>query len=482
MKNNTHFRAALMLSIFPPDLREEIVSFCLSRGSSTSRDVIDLEETGDIPAFMTLFSRQYVEDRDISDLMVGFSTIVLDGLKSTKTGLDSYSSVLQTAYGLPESIADSMAKNIETEDDLAKLSPSWYGKLSQNIMAATRQSLNAVMSSGPLSILSWEIDQDQTYDLDMLYEWKLLGVQVKKLNSRVRLMSAQSMIAANIDLFPRPDAVEGGDVDSADADSYIGDLVSKVSAPNFPPGMYGGLSPLTLLHATANKVRLANVIKASGLGKPKIASTGVIAGSHPSLARSLAKFTTGKTSKHGILGFIRKKPLGQAHGDLIDLSGESQDQKGNTLRTLYGDMGHAIAHAYETGDINPLLEQAADLATDDETTGDPDLDDAIISGDVANDPYGDVDEMGQEVGGLFTRMRTNMAIRRAARRKSRSSIKQTKVKKRFARKEALTGARMKAKDATEVYDDAVEAEPQDEEEGDEDESGDNMNMSAFDNA
>lgn len=486
---NSHLRAMMMLSIFPPDLRDEIVSFCVARGSVASRDVSELEDAADVPAFMTLFSRQYIDDRDMGELMIGFSTIVLDGLKSKKTGIDSYSTMLQTAYGLPEKVADAMANNIETEDDWSKMDPTWYNKLSQTIQSATRQSINSVMSTGPLSVLSWEMDQDQTYDLDMLYEWKTLGAQVKKLNSRVRLMSAQSMIASQIDLFPR---AEAGDVDYGDVESYIGDLVSKVAAPNLPAQMYGGIAPLVMLHRAANKVKLANVIKASGLGKPKVSSAGIISGSKPMFGKVLAKLTAGKPGKKGILGFLRKKRMGDIDDELIDLNGASQDQKANILSTLHGQIGDAVAHAYETGDINPLVREMAELAAVEETTGDVDLDEALIAGDMSEDPYGDVDEMGEEVGGLFTRMRTNMALRRAARRKARGKRKSTRRQARWDRKQQMIEAKDKAKQATETYDEPEEEDDYSSETDDMQSDNDNMldsssdspdmNLGAFDNA
>lgn len=495
--NNTRFnKAAMILAIMSDDMVEDIADLILSRGRAVIADVSSPNEGSPKP--LAVFSRSYIADEDFGYTFTGFATVVLASMRTLKSDFDFYESTLMNAFSLPRQIASPMAKNIETYDVLGGMAAedkrSWATKMSQTIQEEIRQGSNWVAN---VLQVPFENDQDQRFDIDYLYELKLLGQGVDNLASRSRLMTGQAAIAQGQGLFRIGDG-ESGDVEGGDphfeAETYIGDVFQPLMGSPLPHSIFGGLRGIAAFGRTASRARAHKVLQAAGLSTP--GRRGHSADSHqgghhqsikaPLLRKAIDKITHMKPGKLAMLaGGIGFAPLAiKAIAGLIK-NHKGAQQTGDVSERLADHFGHDVAGAWETGDVVSLLEHLAQLTGDPdqgfETTGDPDLDEAII-GDVLNEieQEGDIYESGDvEIGGLFKRWRINAAIRRGKRRHRRSFRRAAKQRRKDEEQRQLERAKDYAResDAASQYSEDQDDTPPDNQ--DEDEGSAGYDVSSF---
>lgn len=402
--------AAVLLSMMSNEQITKVIQLINSRGTAVLSEIKARKSAASVSLspFAVLDSR-FVPSEDMEMVALGMSTVLVNVIRKPKVGHDSYESILQNAFAIPDGMAAAAAKKIETEDVLGgtytdadgKTLP-WYESLGYKVVEGVRKIVNQVPETFGIP---WEIDQNQSYDLDLLYEWRLLGEVVTDLNSRVRLMGAQAAINNNYGLFMTGD-VEEGDVDYGDIEA--GDTVRKLTLRSLPSSVFAGAPALGRFSEQSQKETAKKVADDIGLtGRPA---------KRPALKRAFARALEMKPSKAFLLGsmlgltpaaiaLIKSMRNAQATGDIED---------GDAYSTISSSYGDNAAHNWLVGDVEGFLQEVGAIANDDCSTGDVNLDAAIESAEMAAGT-GDVESLGPEIGGLFTRARINMAKRRAAR-------------------------------------------------------------------
>lgn len=435
-------KAAIILSTMSPDMVEDIVELVMARGRATITDVSSSDDGAPKP--LAVFSRNYIADEDFPLTFLGFTTVMLASMRSLNSDYDFYEKTLMNAFSLPRQIAGPIAKTIETYDVLGGVAAedkrAWYTKMSQRIQESIRQSGNWATS---VLQLPFENDQDQKFDIDYLYELRLLGRGVDDLAARSRLMSAQSAIAQGMGLFRVGDG-EAGDVEgdpAFEAEAYIGDVFAPLMGAPLPPSIFGGLKGIANLGRISSTARAHKVIEAAGLSRNPATKSTVHS---PVLRKALDKITNIKPGKLAMLaGGIGFAPFAiKAIRSLVQANKASK-QTGDVYDQLANDFTEEVAQKWQMGDVTGLLAEMMDLGGPLFTTGDPDMDELII-GDVMSelDEEGDVYETGDvEIGGLFRRMRINAAIKKGRRRTRRSKKRTYKQNRKDREMEDLAAAR-----------------------------------------
>lgn len=443
--NTRHNKAAMLLASMSADMVEDIVDLVQLRG----RQLIALTDEADGPPKpLAVLSRSFIDDADFPYVYTGLLTTILASMRTLQSDNDFYQSTLMKAFSLPREIAEPIAKQIETYDILGGVKEAdkraWYTKASQAIQEQIRKSVN--WGAGLLNS-DWENDQDQQYDIDYLYELRLFGEQVDKLNSRARLMRSQAAISSGLKLFMPADS-ESGDVfgDSEDdAELAVGDAIAPLVGSPLPLSVMGGFSSLARMGKAASTARFQTVLAKAGHSQHSSHKHNGV--KHPKVRRAVDKILQAKPGKlalaAGAVGFapfaikaiasvVKKMKVGQAMGDVTD-----------NVTDLYGDVA---GHHFKAGNIGAFLAELLGAAGPLETTGDPAMDELIIgdvSQDIAEDEAGDPDSIygDAEIGGLLKRIRTNMAIRRGNRRQRRAATKTGNQNRRNSETYALQQAK-----------------------------------------
>lgn len=455
--NPRHDKAAFILASYAPDTIEDIISLVLSRGSAL---VNDLNGADGPPRPNAIFSRKYINDLDFKPMYVGALTVQLANLRQISNDFDFYQKALEDAYGIPSEMSKVLAKKIETYDILGGLPEddkrAWYSKLSDRVQETIRQSVNYIPSILQIPI---ENDQSQQYDIDRLYEYKLLGEAVDDLNSRARLMTAQSAIAQTMGLF-RTAVVkkeESGDIEEGDSDlgyqEIIADAFKPLMGAPIPNQLYGGFGAVANVGKAASGAKVHSIISDSGLSR-KSHEAGRVR--NPQMRSALNKILAVKPGKlAGLAAGVAFAPAAIKIIKNLALHSKGAQAMGDIMGDVADKFGDDFAGAIATGDVEGMLSHISDLTGDIETTGDPDLDEEII-GDVMDEieaEGGDVEAGDIEVGGLFKRMRINAAIRRGKRRRRRNRRKDSRQRRRDRDNDELNSARDFAGAQTTSYED-----------------------------
>lgn len=449
--NSRHDKAAFILASYAPDTIEDIVSLVLARGSAI---VNDLAGADGPPRPNAIFSRRYINDMDFKAMYTGALTVQLANLRTVQNDHDFYQTALVDAFGIPSTMAAALAKKIETYDILGGLPENdkraWYSKLSDRIQETIRQSANWVPSVLQLGI---ENDQDQKYDIDRLYEFKLLGEAVDDLNSRARLMTAQSAIAQTMGLFRTAVTAkeESGDIEAGDVDlgyqEIIGDAFRPLMGGPIPTNLFGGFGSLANIGKAASTAQAQAVVEDAGLSKSP-AKKDVV--KNPALRRALDKALNMNPGKLALLaGGVAFAPAAVKAIKTLVQGAKGAKAMGDILGDVADKFGEEVAGAMAIGDVMGVLEGIDALGGDIETTGDPLLDEAII-GDVLDEievEGGDIEAGDVEIGGLFKRARINAAIRKGNRRQRRANKKAAKIQRKNYESDRLIRARRFANEA-----------------------------------
>lgn len=415
--NARHDKAAIILSAMSPDMVEDIISLINARGRSVITTVFSADDSaaeGVSSRFLAIFSSSYVKNKDFEDVWTGFSTVVLATIRKPSYANDDYQKILEDAYSLPTELAQPLALKINTYDVLGNAETGVLTSLGNSIAEGVRKFLNYWPS---ILQLGWEIDQTQKYDIDFLYELKMLGQVVNDLDSRTRLMTAQSAIQQSMGLLQT-----GDPVDDEELEMKVGDVFSKLNAKSLPPGITGNAGKLIMFGKTASILQGKKLIEDSGLSvNPTTKSVEQRQPRNPRLAQIFNKILNMNPSQAVLLGaslgltptaihFLRSRTKSKGLGDI----GNANDLY-SFISSTYGDN---VAKNWMMGDVESVVGEVVSDANSDDSTGDVELDEAIEemvnTGDV--DDYGDV-----EVGGLIRRIRTKVAKRKAAGRKRRAT-------------------------------------------------------------
>lgn len=447
--NPRHNKAAMILASMSPDMVRDIVNLVNFRGTALVADVSSDEGTTRPYA---IFSRDYVPDEDFPQVFMGMTTIFTASMKKLTEDFDFYEQVLKDAFYLPSSMASAIAKNIETRDIIggskeAVDSMGWFSKAGARLMELTREAVNYAPS---VLQLPWENDQTQKYDIDFLYEVKLLGQAVDQLNSRANLMKGQAKAAGQLGIF-NPNSKIYGDVE----DNFVGDPVDayelqflsalkpEMGFP-IPLAIFGGLKKLFQGGKDGNRSKIGQLMEKAGLIKSK-------APVDPHAQEAAQRILSNNPSPVGAIMSAgdAKSAIAQVIDTLQRVN--SSTALGDVLHQVADDYGDAAAEAWQNGNVPALMHNVIQQAGDTlATTGDPDLDEAII-GDV----IGDIDaEMGDaegafdaEMGGLFKRARINRKIRQGNRRSRRNAKREAKQNRKNKEQAELLAAQDYAQDA-----------------------------------
>lgn len=442
--NPKYNKAAFILAMMAPDMVEDMIGLVNSRGQALIGDLFNTDDEG--PARpLAIFSRDYIADQDAPSLALGFSAVVLANFKQIKGDADFYEDVLKSAFSLPSEIAQPMSKRIETYDILGGQTAGqdgWLQRMSRQLQEGIRRGVNIIprlFGSGEQN------DQAQTYDIDFLYEMKLLGQGVDEMMARLRLMRGQANIAKQLGIFNVQGFAKGdvyGDVygDTQDVSDVI---VSDTLKP-----LMGGPLPLTILGGLAKLAKAgfsASTEKLKGLADKAGVSPGSTGASDPNLAASFAKISSGddKSIVSQIDG--QDVSLGQVKKALELIHSARSQGKGDVYGEVQESYGDVAAQHFADGNLPALLSHIIGVAEGPmPTTGDPELDEAIVA-DVLDDnsiAMGDVEQaMDAELGGLFTKAKIKHAIKKGKRKQRKNTAFVSKQKSKDKRSAQLAQAR-----------------------------------------
>lgn len=435
-------KAAMILASFSPDIVRDIVRLALMHGNALPTSLFT--ESVGVLRPGAIVSRNYIADEDFPELWTGLTTLQLYSMKSLQGDNDFYKAVIKATFDVPDAMAESISKSIETLDSVGGGSGggwlSWANRVKAKISEVTRTTANWAASVLPFN---WENDQTQKYDIDFLYEVASLGRAVDKLMQRARLSAGQAAISSGMHLFQTGDIEDQYGDAELDAAAAFGDVIAPLVRPKLPDEMYGNMAPLVNAGRGAALTGTVKALADAGMHPAIQPSRG---GGSPdfNLANAIEGMQTGDTSsKGGLASLLTLIPgIGPLIGLLAKL-GKGDVDGSDDLALLAGDVAHKYGpeagHAIARGDLQGCLQAIADQADDeDASTGDPDIDRDIIANTLDQISVeegrqvglGDIDDDGAEVGGLFRRARIKHALNKGRRVRRRATRKQNRAIRR----------------------------------------------------
>lgn len=441
--NGSHNKAAVLLASMSPDMVEDIISLVNARGRSVIADIFESQSTAASSTnvrYLAIFSNGFIAEEDFEETYLGFATVALASIRKPNYGNDEYQAILSQAYGLPWEIADPLAKKIETYDVLGGVDKTqgYWTQFTDMLGEGVRRTVNWAAN---VLQLPWENDQDQKYDIDFLYELKLLGQVVSDLNSRARLMTAQAAINSNMGLLQTGDPMIG---DQESADMMVGDTFKMARLRQLPKMVFGTANPIAKMGAAATAAKAKNVMAQAGYTVNKNGSMSTSRPKHGAMKNAVDKILHAKPSAALLAGgLLGATPVAiKLIADLAKRSrgGQSGDVYGDAYSTINTAFGGNVADAWLHGDVESMLKHIGHDAEDDISTGDPEMD-AAIEAAVMEELSGDIDSFSPEVGGIFTRWRINAAKKQASRRMRRQYKKSGRQFRKNNEMRELTGAR-----------------------------------------
>lgn len=397
-----------MLRSMAPDMASAVISLCRIHGARALELVS--ETNGDaLPRLNGLFSPTYFKDvEDLHKFYLGSAAIMLSQYKAFSGSAGGYKSVLADLYDLPDSMAAAAAQQIETYDplvrsqtDAAEVKIGYLSMLADALKEGTRRVANWTLDR--LGV-PFKFDQSQKRDYDAVYEICTLGEYVEKFAGRTRMMTTQLAIAKSTGLFAK-----AGMGDTFEEGDPVTDLVSAINMfmrNKLPDGVMGKFASGQDYGRTVSAQKVAAASGAEGQGDPGMAAIAdqISTGSLDIPATAMAM-----TKGNPLVSHLAES-YQSAVGDL--------EARNSTYTHLCNALGQEVGDAWMSGDIESLVSELGDIM-DTETTGDPELDEAIAHEVIeAVDSEGGTDA---EKGGWFTKARIRANMRKAARRAGRAS-------------------------------------------------------------
>lgn len=385
MEQNPKFvRAKKILSTFSPDLVKEMEGYLKTYGPGAINDLY--QDGGD--ASTTIFAvldRAYIQsDEDFEDIWLGMQLQMTATFRRPSFGNDDYEKLFKDAFGLPQPIAAAYAAKAESYDSVpgggtptAALQSAW-----RSVRDVVRRAVNVVGSP-----IGWEIDQDQSYDMDILFEFRNVGRAAKELFSRARLMKGQALFNAQTGL------LKAGDVADYQGDLY-GDVIEPLRRRNIPSRLLGNLAPI----AGAAKTELVKTLKAH----IRAAKAGQ---ANPAVARALYQIQNSGDPDPAYVQYLT--------GD-VNYGPNDMAVMGDLIADEYGDV---MAQHWKNGDLEAIVGDAMVDAGDPEPEGDVTWPIAFAE---AQRGLGDLAGYGADIGDLMTRWRAKRALKKLKRRRKRT--------------------------------------------------------------
>lgn len=188
----------------------------------------------------------------------------------------------------------------------------------------------------------------------------------------------------------------------------------------------------------ASTAKAQKMVSEAGMSKDP-ASEGTV--KHPGLRTAVQKVLNAKPGTlAAVAGMATATPFIIKAVKTLMTQGKTSQAVGDVVADIADKFGPDIAASYATGDVMGMWEGLAGLSQGQETTGDPELDEAII-GDVLDELDGDPEVGDAEIGGLFKRIRINAAIRAGNRRANRVARKRGRIRRKRAENQALVRAK-----------------------------------------
>lgn len=450
--------AAILLSMFSEDRINEIASFASRFGSGTAaaahEKAAKYSTAGLTP--LAFLSRTYIADSDLPRLVTGISGMLISDLRRTNKGVDEYERVLKNLFLLPQSMVNTIVKKINTDDILGTVNAD--GTIDVDIWDTMFDWVKKVINQVPgADALGYEIDQTNKYDIDFLYEVSKLGEVIEELCTRLRLMRGQTLLATGPGLFQTGDLLNSGmmgDLDSltaAEAGPEVsailaGDIVSNVTARNLPPHLFGRSGDLAKMTTHAAGRRTKRFLQAAGKA---VAETGDIDAKESSAAQKQASSID--TVKKRNPNLLKNIALGVGGVSLIPILASlvANATRATADRGIMGLLPDSFRPGALAGDIDDFAGAVGDLMFENHTTGDPQLDseiEAAYANSGLDEANGD-----PEMGGLFSRMKANMAKKKAVRVGKGVARKQARADSRSADNQAAYDARMRTNYARQSF-------------------------------
>jgi len=428
-------KARLLLSLMSRDMVEDIIALIQWRGHAVVNDIFDTQPSAYDPGHpLAILSREYMADEDVPLVLLGLSTVMFGTMrKANMLGMDQYKEILRDAFSLDAAMAESIAKNIETYDVIPwKDSAGNFNWLAigEKILEGLRKAANWLPER--LGI-PWEIDQNQKYDRDFLYEMSKLGEAIVSLNRRARLMTSQAQISLSLGMLSTGDPETEGDIDAE-----IGETFVRVIQRELPPAIYGSLAPLARLGRASTAQKATNILRTAGYG---VTPSGQLAQVSPPTNKKVHKIVSQilamKPSKAALLGAA----AGFLPAFLISLlskksalSGDITISDSETAREIADLYGDSIADAWLVGDIEEIVKHALNDASQEVSIDDPDAEQKIDKA-VAEEIAGDIENMDPEIGGWWSRLKRNWARRRYLRRRRQAMRRAARIMRRMREEE-----------------------------------------------
>lgn len=210
-----------MLSLFSPGQARLLVEAAKSKGFTLIPTDQEREKEMLPPGILGFLSSPYLNAKDKSALLWGYSTIVLAQVRQPKDRY-FYKTALKDAYGITDEYADRITEKIDTPDPIT----GWYDK----VLDAARRGVNWLLLPESL-----EISQSDKFDTDGGYEMMLLGREVMELALRAQMnVGTLSSYLVNGSLMRTSVSLEAGDpVNADDLAEFIGDLYSATTANDY---------------------------------------------------------------------------------------------------------------------------------------------------------------------------------------------------------------------------------------------------------
>jgi len=355
--------ARLKLALFDENTVRDIIALVNYRGTGLLDDIYRNSTEADPPHILGVMGSDFCKAQDVPGVLLGLSTVIMASLRKPKMGPDEYADILATAFGLPTLLARGYANQIESYDSIiADANQDQKAEFSEHLQQyvnvleeGARRIVNGLSNALGLStVLNW--DQTQDYDVDFLDELYNLGEIVVKLNRRARLMSGQSLIMAQMQLFQTGDIEEEGDPLA----EMVGDIVAAAGARALPASLTGNFRDTMLKARRASLGMGQSLFSHAGIGvnpATKQLTTTPTTQAGGRLRTLLSKVLTKNPVVATILG--ASKLLSGAKKKLLSSSKSSDSGVGDVV-SLYGDIaegyGEPLADAWLIGDVEGIVD------------------------------------------------------------------------------------------------------------------------------
>lgn len=368
-------KIAVLLSMMAPDVVQDIATYMNKNGGSAGTISMLFDSNGRSQTLqpLAIFSSKYITPAMAPRFLMGWSLLALGAMKQERRTLiavqngsfDKWEHAFASTFALPGDLAKAIALKVDTTD---ALNPSGDPK-NDSVGAKMKEKLRKIVNvlGSPFGL---EMDQNQQFDSDFIYECALAGEQVVLMNQRASAISGQARWLKD----GSGSMIGGGDPASdvafGDSSYELGDLENLYS------------------HVTQGDITSFLGPWGAIIGKGVSALAKLISNRNANPDSQTSKLMTGSpVVTNGAVN------VPNVYGDIAD---------------EYGD---AYADAWLHGDIDAMV-KLADYQTGD-VTGE---DEAIYGGDLYESEYGE-----PYIGDLAGRMRIKRLRRKLRRTRRRTA-------------------------------------------------------------